>query len=105
MRHSQLEQDIVELLRTRGNRLLSTEQIRDRLADPDVPFEEVERAVAELERDGIVVPARGKRYSLLEFTPYHAGVIKVHPDGFGTVFGGADEPDIYIDRRSMKGAR
>jgi len=46
---------------------------------------------------------RGKRYSLLEFTPYHAGRIKVHPDGYGTIFGG-DEPDIYIDRKAMKGA-
>src|SRR5439155_4428535 len=26
------------------------------------------------------------------------------PDGYGTVFGGEEQPDIYIDRRSMKGA-
>ena len=58
----------------------------------------------ELERDGIIVPLRGKRYSLLEFTPYHAGRVKVHPDGYGTIFGGGENPDIYIDRRSMKGA-
>ncbi|GAC1431818.1 MAG: ribonuclease R [Thermoanaerobaculia bacterium] len=46
---------------------------------------------------------RGKRYSLLEFTPYHAGAIKVHPDGYGTLFD-CDDPDIYIDRKAMKGA-
>jgi ribonuclease R len=57
-----------------------------------------------MERDGTLVPLRGKRYSLLEFTPYHAGTVKVHPDGYGTIFGGGEEPDIYIDRRSMKGA-
>src|ERR1051326_9053525 len=49
-------------------------------------------------------PVRGKRYSLLEFTPYHAGRIRVHPDGYGTIYGGGDTPDIYIDRRAMKGA-
>ncbi|HSP33824.1 MAG TPA: ribonuclease R, partial [Thermoanaerobaculia bacterium] len=27
----------------------------------------------------------------------------MHPDGYGTIFGG-DEPDIYIDRKQMKGA-
>src|SRR5256885_1529798 len=31
--------------------------------------------------------------------------ISVHPDGYGTIFGGGeDQPDIYIDRRGMKGA-
>ena len=64
----------------------------------------MERAVEELERDGIILPVRGKRYSLLEFTPYHAGAVKVHPDGHGTVYGGKDEKDIYIDRRGLKGA-
>lgn len=104
MRQTQLEQDIVELLRSRGNRLLAVEQIHERLADPELTRDEVDRAAADLERDGVIVAARGKRYSLLEFTPYHAGVVKVHPDGFGTVFAGPDEPDIYIDRKLMKGA-
>jgi ribonuclease R len=95
---------VIELLRQRGNRLLSIAEIHERLGDPDLTRDDVARVVDELERDGIVVAVRGKRYSLLEFTPYHTGRIKVHPDGFGTVFGGKDEPDIYIDRRSMKGA-
>ena len=30
--------------------------------------------------------------------------MKVHPDGYGTIFGGGEQPDIYIDRRAMKGA-
>jgi ribonuclease R len=101
---SELQKSITELLRTRGNRLLGVMEIWERLADSDVTREEVERAVTELERDGIVLAVRGKRYSLLEFTPYHAGRIKVHPDGYGTVFGGEEGPDIYIDRKSMKGA-
>jgi ribonuclease R len=47
---------------------------------------------------------RGKRYSLLEFTPYHAGTIKVYNDGHGSVLGAPGEPEIYIDRRQLKGA-
>jgi ribonuclease R len=100
---SDLKQRIIELLRSRGNRLLSVTEIWERLADPEITREQTEREVEELERDGVVLAVRGKRYSLLEFTPYHAGRIKVHPDGYGTVFGG-DEPDIYIDRKAMKGA-
>ncbi len=99
-----LQQSIVDLLRQRGNRLLGIKEIHDRLADPHAKRDEVERAVDALEREGVLLPVRGKRYSLLEFTPYHAGRIRVHPDGYGTVAGGQDEPDVYIDRRSMKGA-
>jgi ribonuclease R len=99
-----LKQSITDLLRRRGSRLLPVKEIHERLEGVEASREEVERAVAELEQDGIIVAVRGKRYSLLEFTPYHAGRIRVHPDGYGTVFGGGEEPDIFIDRRSMKGA-
>jgi ribonuclease R len=104
MRDTELENDIVTLLRERGNRLLSAAEIHERLHDPEVTPDEVGIIVEELERDGVLVPVRGKRYSLLEFTPYHAGAVKVHPDGFGTVFSGGEDPDIYIDRKQMKGA-
>src|SRR6266702_4563502 len=104
MRDTQLENDIINLLRERGNRLLAIGEIHERLGDPEVTRDEVEVIVEELERDGVVIPVRGKRYSLLEFTPYHAGRIRVHPDGYGTIYGGGESPDIYIDRRSMKGA-
>ncbi len=99
-----LKQSITDLLRRRGSRLLPVKEIHERLEGVEATREEVERAVEELEQDGIIVAVRGKRYSLLEFTPYHAGRIRVHPDGYGTVFGGGEEPDIFIDRRSMKGA-
>jgi ribonuclease R len=101
--NNELHKSITDLLRRKGSRLLRVAEIWERLDDDDVPREEVERAVEELERDGAIVAVRGKRYSLLEFTPYHAGRIRVHPDGYGTVYGG-DDPDIYIDRRNMKGA-
>jgi ribonuclease R len=104
VRDPQLEQDIVSLLRKRGNRLLGIGEIHERLGNSEVTRDDVARVVEELERDGVLLAVRGKRYSLLEFTPYHAGRIKVHPDGYGTVFGGVDEPDVYIDRKSMKGA-
>jgi len=100
-----LRQSITDLLRQRGSRLLPVKDIWERLADPELTREQVERAVDELEQDGIIIAVRGKRYSLLEFTPYHAGQIRVHPDGYGTIFGGGGtEPDVFIDRRSMKGA-
>jgi ribonuclease R len=101
----ELHQEIIELLRKRGNRLLGRKEIHERLEDPEVSREEVDRAVEELERDGLIVAVRGKRYSLLEFTPYHAGTIKVWNDGHGTVLGGGHgQPDIYIERKAVKGA-
>ncbi len=103
-RNIELKQAIADLLRKRGSRLLPIKEIADRLADPDLSRDDVARAVEEMERDGVLLPVRGKRYSLLEFTPYHAGRIRVHPDGYGTIYGGGEDPDIYIDRRSMKGA-
>ena len=92
----ELHHAIIELLRERGNRLLGRKEIHERLDDPDVSKEEVDRAVEELESDGVLVAIRGKRYSLLEFTPYHAGTIKVFTDGHGNVLGGHGNPDIYI---------
>ena len=100
----ELHQAIIELLRIRGNRLLGIKEIHERLDDADAQREQVERAVEELEQEGAIIAVRGKRYSLLEFTPYHAGAIKVFNDGHGNVLGGHGEPDIYIDRRNMKGA-
>ena len=79
-------------------------EIFERLDLRDVTQEQVALAVDELENDGAILPVRGKRYSLLEFTPYAAGAIRVHPDGYGTIYGGGEQPDIYIDRRTMKGA-
>ncbi|MGZ5472608.1 MAG: ribonuclease R [Thermoanaerobaculia bacterium] len=99
-----LHESIIALLRERGNRLLRTSEIHERLQDPDATHDLVERAIEELERDGAIVAVRGKRYSLLEFTPYHAGRIKVHPDGHGTLLGGEDEHDVYVDRKQVKGA-
>jgi ribonuclease R len=99
-----LHESIIALLRQRGNRLLPISDIRERLHDPDATPDLVERAVEELERDGVILAVRGKRYSLLEFTPYHAGRIKVHPDGHGTLLGGDDEHDVYVDRKVVKGA-
>jgi len=101
---SELQQRIINLLRTRGSRLLNLADIRERLEDPEVTAEDVARAVDALESEGTLLAVRGKRYSLLEFTPYHAGRVKVHPDGHGTVLGTGGDPDLYIDRRSMKGA-
>jgi ribonuclease R len=97
-----LHESIIELLRQRGNRLLRISEIHERLHE--TPLDLVTRAVEELENDGVVVAVRGKRYSLLEFTPYHAGRIKVHPDGHGTLLGGDDGHDIYVDRKAIKGA-
>ncbi|MBK5260717.1 MAG: ribonuclease R [Thermoanaerobaculia bacterium] len=101
---SDLHHAVIELMRQKGNRLLSLAEIHERLADPDIRREDLNRAVEELESEGVILAVRGKRYSLLEFTPYLAGRIKVHPDGYGTVFGGRDEADIYIDRKAIKGA-
>src|SRR6266545_2683217 len=104
LQRTDLQQSIIDLLRKRGSRLLGVKEIWDRLAEDDATRELVERAVEELERDGLIIAVRGKRYSLLEFTPYHAGRIRVHPDGHGTVRGAEGEPDADIDRRSIKGA-
>jgi ribonuclease R len=100
----ELHHAIIDVLRQRGNRLLGRKDIHERLDDPDVTKDDVDRAVEELERDGVVIAMRGKRYSLLEFTPYHTGTIKVFNDGHGNVLGGKGQPDIYIDRKAIKGA-
>ncbi|HEU5161575.1 MAG TPA: hypothetical protein VFV54_00375, partial [Thermoanaerobaculia bacterium] len=64
---------ILSLLREKGNRVLSAKDIQERLGDPALSREDVEAEVDRLERAGAIVAARGKRYSLLEFTTFRAG--------------------------------
>lgn len=105
-----LKKRISELLRKRGNRVLSIKDICERLnaADPaggQLDRESVANIVEAMEQSGELVAVRGKRYSLLEFSPYESGTIRVHPDGYGIVrTADADEPDIHVDRKSMRGA-
>ena len=96
-------------MRKKGNRILAIRDLHRRLTEGDdaisVEKEEVARVVEGMERVGEVVAVRGKRYSLLEFTPYISGSIRVHPDGYGTLLNpNRDEPDIFIEKKAMKGA-
>ncbi|HVT01988.1 MAG TPA: ribonuclease R [Thermoanaerobaculia bacterium] len=103
-----LRSRIASLLAEKGSRVLPIQDIHERLRvlhpDLDLTLDEVRRETEEMERDGLIVAIRSKRYSLIELTPFVAGKIRVHPDGFGFVPQRGDEPDLYIDRRSMKGA-
>ncbi len=101
-----LKARIQSLLREKGNRVLSISDIYERLeADSaDLTRDRVERAVEDLESEGVVLPVRGKRYSLLEFSNFVSGKIKVHPDGYGLLFGDGTSPDVHVERRSLRGA-
>jgi ribonuclease R len=94
---------ILVLLGRKGNRILSVAEIHERLGG-DQSREAVEQAVERLELEGKIAPVRGKRYSLLEFTPFRSGRIRVAPEGYGLIYGEGDLPDLHIDRRKMKGA-
>ncbi len=88
--------------------MLPIRDIHERLGSVtgvDCEREDVERAVEEMERAGHLVSVRGKRYSLLEFTPYASGRIRVFPDGDASV--PSSDPDTtgyHVSRRSLKGA-
>ena len=94
---------ILVLLGRKGNRILSIAEIHERLGG-DYSRDSVEQAVESLEREGKIAPVRGKRYSLLEFTPFRSGRVRVAPEGYGLIYGEGELPDLYIDRRKMKGA-
>ncbi|HUF18128.1 MAG TPA: ribonuclease R [Thermoanaerobaculia bacterium] len=104
----ELKEQITALLRAKGNRVLAIRDIHERLgASTGVEHdrEEIERAVEEMERSGQLIAVRGKRYSLLEFTPYAAGRIRVFSDGDASV--GPSDPEslgYHISRRALKGA-
>ncbi|MGH9459204.1 MAG: ribonuclease R [Thermoanaerobaculia bacterium] len=102
-----LERQIVALLREKGNRILAVRDIHERLGlgrDIAPPREAVAAAVEHLEREGAIVAVRGKRYSLLEFTPFRSGRVRITPEGYGLLYGEGDLSDLFIDRRKLKGA-
>jgi ribonuclease R len=107
LEQSDLRSRILSLLRLRGNRVLAVSDIHERLGAGEgaaPSLSSVASTVDDLEREGAVVAVRGKRYSLLEFTPYAAGAIRIGRDGFGTIRTEGDAPDIAIDQRALKGA-
>jgi len=105
---SELRQQILALLREKGNRVLAVRDIAERLGERSghpLTTEQIEPVLKQLEKQGEILPVRGKRYSLLEFTPFKTGKIRVHPDGFGIVpMRDPASPDIHIARKSMRGA-
>lgn len=108
MSDHELKEQVTALLRAKGNRLLPIREIHERLdaaTGTTHEREEVEGAVEEMERSGQIIPVRGKRYSLLEFTPYESGRIRVFSDGDASVpSSDPDKPGFHVSRRSLKGA-
>ncbi|HXI13950.1 MAG TPA: ribonuclease R [Thermoanaerobaculia bacterium] len=101
-----LQSLVLDLLRTRGSRLLSVGDIHQRLnevASETSSRDDVERLIDEMERDGRIVAVRGKRFSLVEFTPYVSGKLRIHPDGHGTISPPEGE-EIYVERKALRGA-
>ena len=101
-----LRQAISSLLRERGSRVLPVADIAGRLDNSlQASRDEVAAIVEEMERTGELVALRGKRYSLLEFTPYSSGRIRILSDGDGLVFSADKEaPDFRINRKSLRGS-
>ncbi|MGK2858354.1 MAG: hypothetical protein ACSLFQ_14230, partial [Thermoanaerobaculia bacterium] len=102
-------QQIKTLLARNGSRVLSPADIFTRLAEDhggEPPFTalDVSKRLEQLERDGLVVAVRGKHYSLVEYTPFVAGVLRSRSDGSATVRHGGDVPDIAISRNGLRGA-
>ncbi|HVR44191.1 MAG TPA: ribonuclease R [Thermoanaerobaculia bacterium] len=102
--HHSLIDGVLDLLRRKGSRLLGIREIQERLGLPESSRDALASTLDRLEREGKIVPVRGKRYSLLEFTPFRSGRVRVSPDGYGLVYSDGEEPDLYVDRRRMKGA-
>ncbi|MEO8218378.1 MAG: RNB domain-containing ribonuclease, partial [Acidobacteriota bacterium] len=106
LKRAAIREAVETLLRKRGSRVLPISDIAERiqLSDP-VSRDDVDSIVEEMERSGEVIAVRGKRYSLLEFTPYATGRIRIFSDGEGLIFtAGSEEPDLRINRKSLRGA-
>jgi ribonuclease R len=99
---------ILRLLARKGDRVLAVREIHRRLAKagkggPDL--KDVERVVESLEKEGRIVAIRGKKYSLLEYTPFVFGRFRSRSDGSGVVV--PDDPArelLFVDRKSQRGA-
>jgi ribonuclease R len=99
---------ILRLLARKGDRVLSIREIHRRLTregQSRPELKDVERTVESLEKEGRIVAIRGKKYSLLEHTPFVFGRFRSRSDGSGVVV--PDDPDrdlLFVDRQSQRGA-
>jgi ribonuclease R len=94
---------ILELLRKKGSRVLSFQDIAKALRVGDGEEEELRDQLDALERRGEIARVRGEKYSAIEFSNMTAGRLTVRPEGFGFVLvpGGAD---LFVPRSGMHGA-
>jgi ribonuclease R len=103
-----LETHLRTLMARKGSRVLSPGDIHKRLAaelgEEACTLADVEQLVDTLEREGRLVAVRGKHYSLLEFTPYAAGVLRSRSDGSATIDPSAGRPGVLIPRKGLRGA-
>lgn len=101
-------ESILELLERKGNRVLSVRDIHKRLAKgslSDLTRDAVEHAITRLETEGRIVAIRGKKYSLIQFTPFRTGTFRGRSDGSGLVVPEKrEEPALFVDRKSQRGA-
>ncbi|MGE5344557.1 MAG: ribonuclease R family protein [Acidithiobacillales bacterium] len=95
-----LSERIVEALRPRGSRILTTSDLARKVLGAGAGDEEtaaLRAALAGLEREGRVVRVRGERLSLIENTDFAAGALALRGEGRAFVLSGEPGvPDIPI---------
>ncbi len=97
------DSEILELLRRKGSRVLSFQDIVKALRVGDAEEADLRERLDALERRGEVARVRGEKYSAIEFSNMVAGRLTVRPEGFGFVLVPGGE-DLFVPRSGMHGA-
>ena len=97
------EPEILELLRKKGSRVLSFQDIARAFGVLDADEAQLRERLERLERRGEIARVRGEKYSAIEFSSLTAGRLTVRPEGFGFVLVPGGE-DLFVPRSGMHGA-
>jgi len=96
-----MKSSILEILKENFTGL-SVPEIKDNL-DGTISYEELIKAITELEEEVKIYFTKKKKYILFENSHHKKGIISVNEKGFGFLLL-EDQKDIYIDSSNMNGA-
>ena len=98
------DNSLLDLIQKKTSRPLKFSELMRALKVPEPQRREFRARLKELVEQGALVKLRGGRYGLADEMSLVSGMLKGHPDGYGFLITGTDEPDLYIGRKQMNGA-
>lgn len=99
-----MKERIAAFVKEQAYRPLTAAELAEALNVPPAQRERFDRALAELETQGLVIQTRAGRYGVPERMNLAVGRVQGHPRGFGFLIPDEKGTDVFLGKESLNGA-